>query len=273
MHAAIMGDIVGSRFEFNPIKTKEFEFFHKDCRITDDTVMTIATADWILNYDSDPTILANVYKLWGRNYIMAGYGKQFKAWLQSDDNRPYGSWGNGSAMRVNPIGWAFDNYDDVLNYASLAAGVTHNHPEGIKGAQAVATCIWMARRGPYEKIDIKKAIERNFGYDLSRTLDSIRPGYKFDVSCQGSVPEAIICFLESNSVRDAICNAISLGGDCDTQACIAASIAQAYCWGNKDYNDASTEVKITLTMDAYMPQEMIDIVCQFSEKYMGYTKE
>ncbi|MEM6725800.1 MAG: ADP-ribosylglycohydrolase family protein, partial [Bacteroidota bacterium] len=208
MLGAIAGDIIGSRFERNNLKSKEFELFDSASRFTDDTVLTVAIADALLTKTPYATTVRN----YARNYPFAGYGGTFKQWMFGLISGPYNSWGNGSAMRVSPIGFAFNTVEQVLEEAKRSAEITHNHPEGIKGAQAVALSILLARQGT-SKEAIKSEIESRFQYDLSRSLDAIRPVYQFDVSCQGSVPEAIIAFLESTDFEDAIRNAISIGGD------------------------------------------------------------
>jgi len=223
MIGAIAGDVIGSVYEFFNVKTTDFPLFQNESSFTDDTVMTIAVADHILNGKG----YVYVFKHWGNKYPEAGYGGNFARWLFSEDTRPYNSWGNGSAMRVSPVGFAYKSMETVLEEAKRSAEVTHNHPEGIKGAQATASAIFLARQAN-SKEDIKKYIEDKFGYNLNRSLDKIRPTYNFDVSCQGSVPEAIIAFLESDSFEDAIRKAISIGGDSDTIACITGGIAQAY---------------------------------------------
>jgi ADP-ribosylglycohydrolase len=226
MLGAIAGDIIGSSYEFAGLKTKDFELFSQDSRFTDDTVLTIAVADRLV-YGGDYPRLFKAYCL---NYPNAGYGGSFAHWATSASLEPYNSWGNGSAMRVSPIGYAFDTLDRVLLEAKNSAAATHNHPEGIKGAQAIASAIFLARTGK-SKSDIKDYISSNFSYDLDRTLDTMRPNYSFEVSCQASVPEAIIAFLESIDFEDAIRNAVSLGGDSDTQACMAGAIAEAFYGG------------------------------------------
>lgn len=226
MIGAIAGDIIGSIYEHSPIKTREFPLFGPHCRFTDDTVLTIAVAKAIL----DGTGYRENLREFGRRYPDAGYGGSFLRWLHSDDPQPYHSWGNGSAMRVSPIGFAYDTPDKVLEEARKCAAVTHDHPEGIKGAQSTALSVFLARKGQGRE-EIRRQIGERFGYDLGRRLDVIRPGYGFDVSCQGTVPEAIIAFLESDSYEDAIRNAISLGGDSDTLACIAGGIAEAFYGG------------------------------------------
>lgn len=223
MLGAIIGDIIGSAYEFNNTKTMDFPLFTPLSRFTDDTVLTVAVADAIL-HNKD---YARSMWEYGRRYPQAGYGGRFAQWLQSPERKPYNSFGNGSAMRISPVGFAFDTVEEILTEAEKIASVTHNHPEGIKGAQVVALAVLMARQGA-EKKDIKREIEARFNYNLQRKLDDIRPGYTFDVSCQGSVPEAILAFLESNDYEDAIRKAISLGGDSDTIACMSGGIAQAY---------------------------------------------
>ncbi len=226
MLGAMIGDIVGSVYEWNNIKTMDFPFFSEKCFFTDDTVLTAATAKTLLT-NGDYT--AN-YQGFARRFPGRGYGGNFSSWIYRENPQPYNSWGNGSAMRISPVGFAFDTVDEVLAEAERSAQVTHNHPEGSKGAQATALAILMARQGAALQ-DIRAEITSRFGYDLDRTLAEIRPGYTFDVSCQGSVPEAIIAFLESESYEDAIRKAISLGGDSDTIACITGGIAQAYYGG------------------------------------------
>ncbi len=239
MIGAIIGDIVGSVYEWRNIKTKDFAFFNDDCFFTDDTVMTIAVSE-ALKKGGAPDDFVDALKKWGRLYPDAGYGGHFQQWIFSDDRAPYHSWGNGSAMRVSPCGWAVplqqfirEGFDAVCDCARRSAEVTHSHPEGIKGAQAVALAIFFMRHGAARNdIDtykgyLKRDLSEWFGYDLNRVLDDIRPTYRFDVSCQGSVPEAIIAFLESTGFEDAIRNAVSLGGDSDTIAAITGSIAEA----------------------------------------------
>lgn len=222
---AIIGDIVGSVYEWNNIKTKDFPIFTPKCFFTDDTVMTLAIAEGLMNGGNADAFI-EAMKKYGHLYPDAGYGGRFGNWLFSEDKSPYNSWGNGSAMRVSPVAWMFDTLSEVEEFAEASAAVTHNHPEGIKGAQATATAIFLARKGK-SKDDIKAYIEFKYGYDLNRTLDEIRPSYRFNESCQETVPEAIIAFLESVDFEDAIRNAISLGGDSDTLAAITGSIAEA----------------------------------------------
>lgn len=223
---AIIGDIAGSRFEWNNCKSTQFEFFTPACRFTDDSVMTIAVADWLTNHND----LSETMHKWGNHYPHAGYGGMFRRWLFSmspETRKPYNSFGNGSGMRVSPCGFYARSIEEALDLARQSAEVTHNHPEGIKGAQAIASAIFLAKRGE-NKSAIKDYIEKTFGYDLHRTLDEIRPDYDFDVTCQGSCPEAILAFLESNDYESAIRLAISLGGDSDTIACMSGGIAAAF---------------------------------------------
>ncbi len=220
---AIAGDIIGSVYERRPFKHKDFPLFRPDCHFTDDSVLTIAIAEAILEKKGyQDAVLAL-----GRQYPHAGYGAAFIQWLFSPAPRPYHSWGNGAAMRVSPVGFAFTTISDVLKEAHKTAEITHDHPEGIKGAQAAALAVFLARTGS-SKDEIRKKIADRFQYDLSRSVDQIRPVYGFDVSCQGTVPEAIISFLESESYEDAVRQAVSLGGDSDTLACITGSIAHAF---------------------------------------------
>ena len=251
MLGAIIGDIVGSVYEWHNIKTKDFPLFREDCFFTDDTVMTIAIADAVMHGATKDGFIDSMKK-YGRLYPNSGYGGRFRQWLFSDTREPYNSFGNGSAMRVSPCGWIMNCGFTARTgiwpsngraIAELSAEVTHNHPEGTKGAMAVADAIFMCRyyfggyHGDYDepinnnpeecKKRIKEHIEEEYGYDLSKTLDEIRPTYQFNETCQDTVPQAIIAFLESVDFEDAIRNAISLGGDSDTLAAITGSIAEA----------------------------------------------
>ena len=232
MYGAILGDIIGSPYEFDRgNKTKDFPLFSGHSEFTDDTVMTIAVAEAFLDAPGEEAairdrVVASMQK-WGRRYPDAGYGVRFCRWLRDRNPQPYNSWGNGSAMRVSSVGWLFDDLEQVRRMARLSAEVTHNHPEGIKGAEAVASAIFLARTGS-TKAEIKAYIEENFHYCLSRTCDEIRPDYYHVESCQETVPEAITAFLEGQSFEDVIRTAISLGGDCDTLTCIAGSMAEAF---------------------------------------------
>ncbi|MDR1789509.1 MAG: ADP-ribosylglycohydrolase family protein [Opitutaceae bacterium] len=225
MLGALIGDIVGSIYEFDNIKTKDFPLFQKRCFFTDDTVMTLAVADALLKGGAPDTFVRSM-KEFGKLYPCAGYGGRFAGWLISGDTRPYNSWGNGSAMRVSPCAWFAETLADAEALAGKSAAVTHNHPEGVTGAKAAAAAIHLARSGK-TKPEIRDYIERNHGYDLRRTLAEIRPVYQFNETCRETVPEAILAFLESDGFEDAIRNAISLGGDSDTLAAITGSIAEA----------------------------------------------
>jgi ADP-ribosylglycohydrolase len=255
MIGAIIGDIIGSVYEWNNIKTKHFQLFSPECTFTDDTVMTLAIAEGLMNGCSAASFI-KAMKKYGHIYPNAGYGGHFGSWLFSDDVNPYNSWGNGAAMRVSPVSWAFDNLSEVEKYAEISAAVTHNHPEGIKGAQATASAIFLARKGK-TKDEIKTYIESKYGYDLSRTLDEIRPNYIFNESCQETVPEAITAFLESVDFEDAIRNAISLGGDSDTLAAITCSIAE------EAYNVPEEIKERALSI---LDGCLLDVYRQFSEK-------
>ena len=253
MLGAIAGDVIGSIYEGNPIKTTDFILFDKKSNYTDDTVLTIAIAYSILEGVDYVTSL----KFFGRKYP-AAYGMSFYHWLVSSSSEPYNSWGNGSAMRVSPIGFAFNSVEEVLNEARRSAEVTHNHPEGIKGAQATALAIFLARMGESKEL-IKGEVSKRFAYDLNQTLDEIRPTYSFQISCQYSVPESIIAFLESENFEGAIRNAISLGGDSDTMACIAGGIAQAF------YKDLPEEIIHNVRLR--LPDEFLQIMDKFYLKY------
>lgn len=234
MYGAILGDIIGQPYEFDRgNKTKEFPLFCKNPHFTDDSVMTIAICDGILKVGIDAdentmkTAMITSMQLWGHKYPHAGYGGRFYQWLAQEKTKPYNSWGNGSAMRVSSVGWLFDSLERTREVARWSAEVTHNHSEGVKGAESTAAVIWMARNG-YFKIQIKEYIEKEFGYNLSRTCDEIRPNYYHVESCQETVPEAITAFLEGNGFEDVIRTAVSLGGDCDTLTDIATSMAEAF---------------------------------------------
>ena len=250
MIGAIAGDIIGSIYERWPIKSKDFPLFDDRCRFTDDSVLTIGIADALLTGKSYKQSLWEI----GRRYPRAGYGGSFIRWLHSDDPQPYNSWGNGSAMRVSPLGFAFESEDDVLRHARMTAEVSHSHPEGIKGAQAAALAVLLAGTGS-DKDVIRGRIAELFGYDLDRTVDGIRPHYSFDVSCQGTVPEAIIAFLDSDTYEDAIRNAISLGGDSDTLACISGGIAEAFYGGVGEEIEKQVHERLT--------PDLLDIVERF----------
>jgi ADP-ribosylglycohydrolase len=232
MYGAILGDIIGSPYEFDMgNKTKDFPLFSDKSYFTDDTVMTIAVAKAFIGAPDDENLirqrLVHSMQKWGHRYPGAGYGIRFNCWLNSENPQPYNSWGNGSAMRVAPVAWLYHHLDAVRRMARISAEVTHNHPEGIKGSEATAASIFLARTG-HSKPEIKSYIEKEFHYCLNRTCDEIRPTYYHVESCQETVPEAITAFLEGNSFEDVIRTAVSLGGDCDTLTCIAGSIAEGF---------------------------------------------
>jgi ADP-ribosylglycohydrolase len=254
MIGAIAGDIIGSVYERQGIKSKDFPLFDPRCRFTDDTVLTAAIAKAILEGKEYSTVVKEM----GRRYPHCGYGGTFLQWLFSEDSGPYNSWGNGSAMRVSPVGLAFNTGERVLEEAKKTAEFTHNHPEGISGAQSAALAVYLARTGK-SKDQIREEIEGRFGYDLKRKLRDIRPGYVFDVSCQGSVPESMISFLESVSYEDAVRNAVSLGGDSDTMGCIAGAIAEAY------YGSVPEEIIKFVRLK--LADELWNITRAFCEKY------
>lgn len=263
MYGAILGDMIGSPYEFiknGNGKTKDFPLFIKESAFTDDSVMTVAIAEVLMDgQDADDEqlkekIVASM-QAWGRKYPHAGYGDNFNGWIYDEDPQPYGSWGNGSAMRVSPVGWLYDSLERTREVAKLTAEVTHNHPEGIKGAEAIASAIYMARTGS-TKDEIRDYIVDEFGYDLTTTCDEIRPGYKFDVSCQGTVPPAIRAFLEGEDFEDVIRTAVSFAGDCDTLTCIAGSMAEAF-YGVPE--EMKTECRARVT------DEMLAVIDRFYE--------
>lgn len=254
MIGAIAGDIIGSAYEFHRTKHYDFQLFEVGSNYTDDTILTVAVADCLLHKKE----YAATFKEYGNKYPYAGYGVRFRHWLGSKDSKPYGSFGNGSAMRVSPVGFAFPTLAEVLKEAKRSAEVTHNHSEGIKGAQAVASTIFLGYHSE-KKATIKQYVEDNFGYDLNHSMDEIRPDVYFDETCQVSVPQAIIAFLDSNNYEDAIRNAVSLGGDADTQACIAGGIAQAY------YKKIPANI-ITKTRKI-LDAELLQIVDEFNDKF------
>lgn len=253
MLGAIAGDMIGSVYEARPIKTKDFPLFDPNSGFTDDSVLTLAVARAILQ---DEDYRTAVWSL-GRRYPDAGYGGSFIGWLADEHPRPYGSFGNGAAMRVTPVGFAFEDIATVLREAENQAAISHDHPEGIKGAQAIAVAVFLARTTG-DRARIRTEIGERFAYDLDRSIDAIRPSYGFDVTCQGSVPEAIVAFLESTSYEDAVRNAVSLGGDGDTQACMAGAIAEAF-YGLPD--DIAAHARARLT------DELRQIADQFAARY------
>ena len=239
MLGAIAGDIIGSVYEFAPIKSTEFPLFSLSSTFTDDTVLTVAIADALI-YEKD---ICSTLKEYTKNFPDRGYGRSFFTWAMSDSKAPYNSWGNGSAMRTSPIGFFFKEEKQILEYANRFASVTHNHLHGISGAQAVSLAIFLARNGSGKK-EIRRTITSKFDYDLSKSLSDIRPSYQFDVSCQGSIPQAILAFLESSDVENAIRLAISLGGDADTMAAIAGAIAEAFYGGVPDHIAKQTRQRL-----------------------------
>lgn len=256
----IAGDIIGSIYEFNPVRFKDFELFKSNSTYTDDTVMTIANAEWLLSKG----VLMDIMRKYGHKYPEAGYGGMFYDWLKSRCPKPYNSFGNGSAMRVSPVGWAFDTLEETLEAAKQSAEITHNHPEGIKGAQATAACIFMARTGK-SKQEIKEYVETKFGYDLSRTCNEIRPTYQFNESCQDTVPESIIAFLESTDFESAIRLTVSLGGDADTMGAITGAIAEAY------YNVIPEHIKNEVLKR--LPEEFINVLGEFYNRFISKENE
>lgn len=259
MIGAIIGDIVGSGYEFGNNKTKEFPLFSPGCRFTDDTVMTVAVAQALLT-DGD---FAGRMRAWGRRYPMAGYGAKFIQWLMAPEPRPYGSWGNGSAMRVSPCALAARSLEEALELAEESAVVSHDHPEAVRGAQAVAAAVYLARSGSTrEQI---RAYVRQYFYPLEQTLAQIRPGYQFDSSCRGSVPQAIQAFLESADFEDAIRNAVSIGGDSDTIAAMAGSIAWPFY--SRENGPTARMRQIWEEASCYLPDDILRVVRDFFGMY------
>ena len=255
MLGAITGDVVGSVYEWSNIKHKDFKpLFSQRAFFTDDSVLTVALMDAIDRSVSYDTVMRWYYT----QHPHAGYGHRFHHWCKYDTGMAYNSWGNGSAMRTSAVGYAYDTLEDVLEKAEHFASFTHNHPEGIKGAQATSACIFMARKGATKEA-IRTYISGQFGYDLNRTIDDIRPDYKFNESCQGTVPEAIVAFLDSTDFEDAIRCAVSLGGDSDTLTCITGGIAEAF------YGDIPHDIAVQ-AMHRLTPQ-MRDVVVKFYDKY------
>ena len=260
MLGAIIGDTVGSRFEWDNIKTKEFEFLNNECFFTDDSVMTVAIARAILESNKEPRLLKELtikyMQEYGRKYPNAGYGGRFGMWIYSYNPEPYHSYGNGAAMRVSSCGFSASSLEEAKTLSKIVTEVTHNHEEGLKGAEATAVAIYLARNG--SSIDeIKDYIINNY-YPIDFKLDDIRSTYSFNESCQGTVPEALEAFFESNSFEDAIRNAISIGGDSDTLAAITGSIAEAYY---------GIPIKIKKKIKTYLTKELLDIVISFEKKY------
>jgi ADP-ribosylglycohydrolase len=255
MLGAIAGDIIGSVFEWNSRKDLDFPLFSAESVFTDDTVLTVAVAEAIL----DRRDYADALREFGNRYPGRGYGFRMHRWIRHPTMGPYHSWGNGSAMRVCPVGFAFDTEAEVLEEARRSAAVTHNHPDGIRGAQATALAVLLGRKGA-GRTEIRSTIVRRFGYDLGRTVGEIRPGYDFDVSCAGSVPESLVCCLEAENFEGAVRNAISLGGDADTMACIAGGVAEA-CYG-------PLPEEIVREVRDRLPDEFLGILDRFRLKYV-----
>jgi ADP-ribosylglycohydrolase len=255
MLGSIIGDIIGSTYEFNNAGKYDFEPFPSGSDFTDDSVLTIAVADAILNNKPYGTVI----KEYAINWPNRGYGGMFSRWYLTSNPQPYNSFGNGSAMRVSPVGWAFDSLEKTIEEARNSAECTHNHPEGIKGAEATAAAIFLSRTG-YTKKEIKDFVQRRFDYNLDRTLSEIKPGYKFNETCQETVPEAITCFLESENFEDAIRKAIRLGGDSDTLACITGGIAEAF------YVEIPDEWKMKAVL--ILPVEFSAIIDNFRDAFM-----
>ena len=263
MYGAILGDIIGSPYEFDAgKKIKTYPLFVSSSTYTDDTVMTVAVAEAFLEGGDEAVLydrLVESMQKWGHRYPRAGYGLRFWRWLHSRRPKPYGSFGNGSAMRVSPVAWLYNDIQTVRQMARLSASVTHDHPEGIKGAEATASAIYLARTGS-TKAQIKAYVEKEFGYDLSRTCDDIRPGYKHVETCQETVPEAITAFLEGESFEDVIRTAVSLGGDCDTLTAIAGSIAEGFYGVPEELKDACR---------ARLPQDLLEALLRFDTAASG----
>ena len=262
MYGAILGDMIGAPYEFDKgNKSKNFEIFNPEVHFTDDSVMTIAVADGLMKAGleaDEQTVKREVIKsmkTWGHKYPNAGYGGRFIHWLFSDDERPYNSWGNGSAMRVSSVGWLYDSIERTREVARWTAEVTHNHPEGIKGAECVACAIFLNRHG-ISMDSLKLYIREEFGYDLSRSLDEIRPYYHHVESCQETVPEALTAFFEGKNYEDVIRNAVSLGGDCDTLTCIASAVAESYYGVPDDFKNEC---------EKRLPEDMRNVIKKFRE--------
>ena len=258
MIGAIAGDIIGSVYEFQPIKTTEFPLFTSRNFFTDDTVLTVAVADAILG-ERD---YGDAIHEFANRYPGCSYGEMFRSWMSSPTRQPYGSYGNGSAMRVSAVGFAFSNDQEVLREARRSAEVTHDHEEGIRGAQAVALAVYLAKNAVSKDL-IRDEISRRLAYDLTRTVDDIRPSYRFDETCQGTVPEAIAAFLEADDYEDAVRKAVSLGGDSDTLACITGGIAEAY-WGGVP-ESIESEVRRRL------PEELSEVIDAFRKRFCVVT--
>ena len=263
MYGAIIGDIIGSRFEFDRgDKSRDFEFFTPECEFTDDTVMTIAVAEALMDAGKDvdeKTVKAELIKSmkkWGKRYPDAGYGARFINWVLTEEPEPYGSYGNGSGMRVSPVGWLYDTIERTREVARWTSEVTHNHPEGIKGAESTAAAIFMARNGASQE-EIKKYLTEEFGYNLTRTLDEISPSYYHVEDCMRTMPEAFTCFLEAGSYEETIRNVMYIGGDTDTLGAIAGAIAEAF-WGIPE--------EIKRRVPDYLTKSLMDVVTRFEKE-------
>jgi ADP-ribosylglycohydrolase len=255
MLGAIVGDVIGSPFEWHNQKSTNFRLFGRGCQCTDDSVLTVATADAILNSRD----YRSAYQEYFHRHPNAGYGGMFVGWANRRESRAYGSWGNGSAMRVSPVGWALNTLDEVLDEAERSAAVTHDHPDGVLGAQAVAACVFLART-ERDRGRIRQFVHEGCGYRLDRTLDEIRPGYEFDASCKGTVPVAVQAFLESSDVESAIRLAVSVGGDSDTIACIAGAIAHAF------YGAVPRHL-LEPVMEVYMSPDLVEVTREFCGRF------
>ena len=259
MLGAIIGDIVGSRFEVSNHKNINFELFHSNCNFTDDTICTVAVADWLIKEEGKQNDFANHLQKWCLQFSnpMGGYGTRFASWIREKHPKPYGSYGNGSAMRIAPVGWSCESLDETCSVAGEIAAVSHNHPEGIKGAQATASAIFLARKG-FSKIEIRLQISQLFGYNLNRTCEEIRPVYEYNETCQGTVPEAIVAFLDSTDFENAIRLAVSLGGDSDTLTCITGAIAEAFYGIPYELENEAL---------SYLPENIMKVITLFKNKY------
>jgi ADP-ribosylglycohydrolase len=254
MLGAIVGDVIGSVHEGAGTKTKDFPLFVQRSTFTDDSVLTVAVAEWILSGEDLVDLLHTYYY----NYPGRGYGMMFYRWASAQVREPYNSFGNGAAMRVSPVGFAFETMEEVLAWSERSAAATHNHPEGIRGAQATAAAIYLARR-VQNKDEIRRTLESQFGYDLGARLEQIRPTYGFDETCQGTVPQALAAFFESTSYEDAIRNAVSLGGDADTLACVTGGIAEAYYGGVPQH--------LAAPVRAMLDKRLVEVIDRFRERF------
>jgi len=259
MLGAIIGDVAGSKYEFSNIRTDKFELLSKGCGFTDDTVCTIANMDWLLHGDKNDPLSATKYlRKWTRKYPYAGYGGRFFQWVHSENPRPYGSYGNGSAMRISPVAWVADDLNELKKLSDTFTGITHNHPEGLKGALTIATCIYLAIHGS-SKQEIKEYAIKQYPEINELSLNDLRKNYRFDETCQGSVPQAIYCFLNSNDYEDCIKTTISIGGDCDTTSAMSGGIAEAF-YGLPDSLKAKAR--------DFLNPEMLEIVDKFYSTFV-----